>query len=88
MKDLSPNLTFCIENEDHTLGNVVRTILSKKKDVSFAGYTMPHPMQYQVNIRVQTTGKPAIQAMVESLDEMQQVCDQILGEFNRALNTG
>lgn len=37
-------------------GNVVRTILSKKKDVSFAGYTMPHPMQYQVNIRVQTTG--------------------------------
>ena len=34
---------FKIENENHTLGNLIRTYLLKDKKVLFAGYRISHP---------------------------------------------
>ncbi|EAA16320.1 RNA polymerases L / 13 to 16 kDa subunit [Plasmodium yoelii yoelii] len=48
--------TFCFENEDHTLGNCLRCILLQKEGIEFAGYTVPHPTQAEINLRIQTTG--------------------------------
>ncbi|EDO06074.1 DNA-directed RNA polymerases family protein [Babesia bovis T2Bo] len=77
----SPNITFSIENEDHTLGNAVRTLLVEREDVFFAGYSVPHPMQPEVNIRIQTTGKPAVKIFVECLDDLVEVCNVLTKAF-------
>ncbi|KAK8472974.1 hypothetical protein PHAVU_001G016450 [Phaseolus vulgaris] len=49
--------TFSIADEDHTLANSVRFTLNQDLRVSFCGYSIPHPSENRVNIRVQTTGK-------------------------------
>lgn len=49
--------TFCLGDEDHTLGNSLRHILMRDSAVSFAGYSVPHPSEPIVQIRVQTSKK-------------------------------
>uniref|UniRef100_A0A453HLA4 DNA-directed RNA polymerase RBP11-like dimerisation domain-containing protein n=1 Tax=Aegilops tauschii subsp. strangulata TaxID=200361 RepID=A0A453HLA4_AEGTS len=48
--------TFSIMEEDHTLANSVRFVLNQDPRVAFCGYSIPHPADNKVNIRVQTTG--------------------------------
>eukprot|EP00656_Telonema_subtile_P025150 TRINITY_DN27252_c0_g1_i4.p1 TRINITY_DN27252_c0_g1~~TRINITY_DN27252_c0_g1_i4.p1 ORF type:complete len:240 (+),score=52.78 TRINITY_DN27252_c0_g1_i4:22-720(+) len=47
--------TITVEREDHTIGNLARLQLLRNKRVLFAGYKVPHPLEYKVQIRVQTT---------------------------------
>ncbi|KAF0930451.1 hypothetical protein E2562_032881 [Oryza meyeriana var. granulata] len=47
--------TFSIMEEDHTLANSVRFVLNQDPRVAFCGYSIPHPADNKVNIRVQTT---------------------------------
>ncbi|XP_020246607.1 DNA-directed RNA polymerases I and III subunit RPAC2 isoform X2 [Asparagus officinalis] len=49
--------TFSLMDEDHTLANSVRYTLNKDPRVVFCGYSIPHPSDNRVNIRVQTTGE-------------------------------
>lgn len=49
--------SFQIEQEDHTLGNSLRYFINKNPDVEFCGYTIPHPSETKMNIRIQTWGK-------------------------------
>ena len=53
--------TFCLGREDHTLGNALRHVLlaSDPQNVEFAGYSVPHPSEPVVQIRVQTTSSSA-----------------------------
>ena len=37
-------VTYILHLEDHTLGDLLRIFLLKRKDVKFAGYRMPHPL--------------------------------------------
>jgi len=46
--------TYSLQNEDHTLGNCLRYQLNKNPGVLVAGYSVPHPMERKVNVRVQT----------------------------------
>jgi len=46
--------TYAIGDEDHTLGNALRHILMNNKKCEFAGYSVPHPSEPVVHIRVQT----------------------------------
>jgi DNA-directed RNA polymerase II subunit RPB11 len=46
--------TFVLAKEDHTLGNLIRLQLLRDSDVRFAGYRMPHPLIFDVHIRVET----------------------------------
>lgn len=49
--------SFVIEQEDHTLGNSLRYFINKNPDVEFCGYTIPHPSETKMNIRIQTWGE-------------------------------
>ncbi len=49
--------TFAIGDEDHTLGNALRHVLMQNAKVEFAGYSVPHPSEPVVQIRVQTAPK-------------------------------
>ncbi|CXI54508.1 DNA-directed RNA polymerases I and III subunit RPAC2, putative [Plasmodium berghei] len=79
--------TFCFENEDHTLGNCLRCILLQKEGIEFAGYTVPHPTQAEINLRIQTTGKPAINILKDSLDDLSNICTILLEKFKNALES-
>lgn len=46
---------FKIRKEDHTLGNLLRMQLLKNDKVIFAGYQMPHPLEHDVLLKIQTT---------------------------------
>ncbi|KAI9796227.1 MAG: RNA polymerase subunit AC19 [Candelina submexicana] len=46
--------SFEFEDEDHTLGNALRYIIMKNPDVEFCGYSIPHPSEAKMNIRIQT----------------------------------
>jgi len=49
--------TFVLGNEDHTLGNALRHVLIQNSKIAFAGYSVPHPSEPLVHIRVQTAPK-------------------------------
>lgn len=50
-----PNASlFLINKEDHTIGNLLRMKLLEDKQVLFAGYKVPHPLKYEIEIKVQT----------------------------------
>jgi DNA-directed RNA polymerases I and III subunit RPAC2 len=46
--------TFCLGDEDHTLGNALRHVLIQNHHVTMAAYSVPHPAESVVHIRVQT----------------------------------
>ena len=46
--------TLLLKDSDHTIGNAVRCMLMRNRDVEFAGYCMPHPSRREVELRVQT----------------------------------
>ena len=47
--------TFTIFNHDHTVGNLLKNeLLQNKKNVIFAGYKKPHPLENCVKIKLQT----------------------------------
>ena len=48
--------SFAFEKEDHTLGNALRYLISKNPDVEFVGYSIPHPSEAFMNLRIQTWG--------------------------------
>ena len=59
--------TFTFHNEDHTIGNTVRYMLNKMPETSFVGYSVPHPAEPKMNLRLQTVGPPATQVLHEAL---------------------
>merc|ERR1712060_398211 len=79
------NATYQFLGEDHTLGNALRYMLMKSPDVEFAGYTVPHPSEPFMNVRVQTyPDKTAEAAMSEALDNIMDVCDHVKKTYRKA----
>ncbi|EXJ63091.1 DNA-directed RNA polymerase I and III subunit RPAC2 [Cladophialophora yegresii CBS 114405] len=79
--------SFQIEKEDHTLGNALRYFVNKNPDVEFCGYTIPHPSETKMNIRIQTwedTKTTATDALRKGLEDMIEACDVISEKFHDA----
>ena len=69
---------FQIANEDHTLGNMLRYIIMKNPRVEFCGYSIPHPSEYVMNLRIQTVdGYSAAEALACGIKDL---CD-LLGHL-------
>ncbi|XP_057824812.1 DNA-directed RNA polymerases II, IV and V subunit 11 isoform X2 [Cryptomeria japonica] len=74
--------TFVIEREDHTVGNVVRMQLHRDPNVLFAGYKLPHPLQYKVLLRIQTTSQSSpMQAYNLAIDDLDKELDCLKSSF-------
>ncbi len=68
--------TFVFGDEDHTLGNSLRHVLMGRKETTFCGYSVPHPSEPKMNVRLQTsTSKPAVQVLKDGLHEIVEICD-------------
>ncbi|KAL4967305.1 DNA-directed RNA polymerase core subunit RPC19 [Aspergillus stella-maris] len=77
--------SFQFEGEGHTLGNALRYAIMKNPDVEFCGYTIPHPSEAKMNIRIQTyDNTTAIEALEKGLDSLMDLCDVVTDKFTAA----
>lgn len=73
---------FTLEREDHTIGNLMRMQLHRDANVLFAGYQIPHPLQHQLILKVQTTHKSdPIKAVEDSLNALHDEFGDIKSQF-------
>ncbi|KAK3701729.1 hypothetical protein QZH41_018891, partial [Actinostola sp. cb2023] len=73
--------TFVLHEEDHTLGNALRYMIMKNPEVKFCGYTLPHPSENKINLRIQTHGAPATDVLRRGLSELSTLCEHALATF-------
>ena len=82
--------TMVIEREDHTLGNLLRMQLLADKEVLFAGYRVPHPLEPAIQVKVQTrTENPGPSQVTASalgnlINEVQTLTDRFQTALNKA----
>ena len=77
---------FTLTGEDHTLGNLLRFILNADKEVVFASYSVPHPAEATVVVRVDSKNENAVLPFARSLATMKDICSA-LREKAQALRT-
>lgn len=79
-------VTLVLADEDHTLGNALRYVLAKKTAVQFCGYSIPHPSEAKMNLRVQTSGGvPALQVVREALVDLMAMAGSMRKTFDAAV---
>lgn len=81
--------SFQVIDEDHTLGNALRYIIMKNPEVEFCGYSIPHPSENKLNIRIQTYGNiTAVEALHQGLDNLSELCTTIEETFTEKCEAG
>lgn len=79
--------SFELEGEDHTLGNALRWVIMKNPNVEFCGYSIPHPSEAKMNVRIQTyEGTTAFDALERGFDDLMDLCDVVVDKFTMARN--
>ncbi|CAI9103040.1 OLC1v1001457C1 [Oldenlandia corymbosa var. corymbosa] len=74
--------SFTIEREDHTIGNILRMQLHRDPSVLFAGYKLPHPLQYKIIVRIQTTAQSSpMQAYNQAVNDLDKELDHLKEQF-------
>ncbi|PKU78670.1 DNA-directed RNA polymerase II subunit RPB11 [Dendrobium catenatum] len=53
--------------------------------VEFCGYSIPHPSENKVNIRVQTTGDSAKDVLKESFQDLILLCQHVRSTFEKSV---
>ncbi|KAK6009566.1 RNA polymerase Rpb3/Rpb11 dimerization domain protein [Ostertagia ostertagi] len=75
-------LTLILREEDHTIGNSLKHILCRMKDVEFAGYNVPHPLEDKILLRIQTKkGVIAGSVLLEALTHLETIFASIREKF-------
>ena len=59
--------TIIFEDQDHTLGNLLREALLKDPNVYFAAYKVPHPLENKMEVRVQGTNDKVVDTAIANL---------------------
>ena len=80
------NCTYTFQNEDHTLGNILRYTLMKDPNTLFCGYSIPHPCEDLMNIRLQTRNENTNILMGKAMDRVIEISDILSDKFKNALN--
>ncbi|KAJ1647062.1 DNA-directed RNA polymerase II core subunit [Coemansia erecta] len=79
-------LQFNIQKEDHTIANILRYRLLKHPQVLFAAYRVPHPLEYYVELKVQTTARTTpIEVVMEAIQSLMLEYGNIRNAFEREL---
>ncbi|KAK3614621.1 RNA polymerase subunit AC19 [Elasticomyces elasticus] len=79
--------SFAFDHEDHTLGNALRYMIMKNPDVEFCGYSIPHPSEPVMNIRIQTWDDVSVfEVLRKGLNDLAELCDVVEDKFTTARN--
>ncbi|ORY91259.1 DNA-directed RNA polymerase, partial [Syncephalastrum racemosum] len=83
------SLTFVLKEEDHTLGNSLRHMINKNPEVDFCGYSIPHPSEAKLHMRVQTSRRTtAAEAMKKGMDDLTDLCSVVREAYENELRKG
>ena len=55
---------------------------ARSKDTDFCGYSVPHPSEPLMNVRLQTTGRPANAVMDDGLAQLSSICDSLTAQLD------
>ncbi|KAI0266546.1 RBP11-like subunits of RNA polymerase [Gloeopeniophorella convolvens] len=78
--------TYQIHNESHTLGNALRWMLMKNPKVEFCGYSVPHPSENHIQIRIQMYDKlSSLTALLGALDDLDTLYESIEDAYKASL---
>ncbi|KAF8155597.1 RBP11-like subunits of RNA polymerase [Crassisporium funariophilum] len=85
----SPDLstaTYQIHDESHTIGNSLRWMLMKNPKVEFCGYSVPHPSENVINVRIQMYDNfSSLDAFIAALADLDKACEAIEDEYLASL---
>jgi DNA-directed RNA polymerase I and III subunit RPAC2 len=58
----------------------------QRAETEFCGYSVPHPYEPKMNVRLQTRGQPAVKVLVDGLKDLELAADCIQDVFGAALD--
>ncbi|KAJ5986712.1 hypothetical protein N7451_011077 [Penicillium sp. IBT 35674x] len=77
--------SFQFEGEGHTMGNALRFAIMKNPAVDFCGYTIPHPSDAKMHLRIQTSDSTtALEALEKGFNDLMDLCDVVTEKFTAA----
>ncbi|KAG8714419.1 RNA polymerase subunit AC19 [Ceratobasidium sp. 394] len=78
--------TYCIINETHTIGNTLRWMLMKNPKVEFCGYSVPHPSENKIHLRIQMYDEEdSLEALITALENLDQVTTELGSRFDDSM---
>ncbi|KAF2095080.1 RBP11-like subunits of RNA polymerase [Rhizodiscina lignyota] len=84
--DTSASFEFL--HEDHTLGNALRYIITKNPVVELCAYSIPHPSEPKMHLRIQTFAdmedNNVYDVLRKGLMDLQDLCDVVTENFTTA----
>jgi DNA-directed RNA polymerase I and III subunit RPAC2 len=84
--------TYIFGNEDHTLGNAIRHVLMSHADTEFCGYSVPHPYEPKMNVRLQvkkdSSAQHVLLAGLKDLEECALQLDDVFVSAMEAFGSG
>ena len=75
--------TFSFNNENHTLGNVLRAIASTDKQTKFVSYSLPHPAENNMELRLETISDSPQDVLIRSLTKLEAICQLIATKLSQ-----
>ncbi|XP_076029949.1 DNA-directed RNA polymerases I and III subunit RPAC2-like [Oratosquilla oratoria] len=69
--------TIIINDEDHTLGNTLKHVIIQNPAVQFCGYTVPHPMEKKIHVRIQSKDVPAMEILRQGLIDLKAQAEDL-----------
>ncbi len=81
-------VTVVLKTEDHTLGNALKQVLNRYPEVEFSGYTITHPLEDKLLVRIQTKqGVPALKLFQRALRDVDAIFGEIARKFQEAMDS-
>ena len=86
LSEATNRLEIEIADEDHTLGNLLRSKLLKDKKVKHAGYQIVHPLTGGIKLLIQTEGSETPRdALLRALSEIEEETKEFQQKFRKAV---
>ncbi|XP_051159752.1 probable DNA-directed RNA polymerases I and III subunit RPAC2 [Leptopilina boulardi] len=77
--------TFVFIGEGHTLGRALVTIMQNFADVMYCSYTISHPNEDKMMVRIQAREGRAVDILRRGLENLNDVCDHTIDTFEQAM---
>lgn len=79
------NKTFIIDDEDHTLGNLIQYQTLQNDNVEFAGCRMDNPLDRKLLFRLDAGTHDPVAIMDESLDILISLVNDMENDFKQTI---
>jgi DNA-directed RNA polymerase I and III subunit RPAC2 len=76
------NAIFKLENEDHTMGNLITNALQNNEHVVFAGFKKDHLLINEIIVRLETKDYNPLRCFFDTLAELKKIYTETIYNIN------